>query len=226
VDHGQQVGIDVEVVERNPAEPGFVPQPIRCRVERTNGILMLHRRLVRDYKPRLSRVPGLLGDKQHDGPSADRQRDLLARRVTGGELSLGAVLVRLEEREREIATRAEETREQITRLTAVLDQGLFHKLIRVCHDPLMGRGDLTSEQWAGLEPLLPVGKKPGRPPVWSERQLINGIRWRTRTGAPGVTSPHATASGRPSTASSGAGSATAPGVGSSPNFRSRPTLKA
>ncbi|WP_405448679.1 IS5 family transposase [Streptomyces erythrochromogenes] len=48
----------------------------------------------------------------------------------------------------------------------------------------MGRGDLTSEQWARLEPLLPVGRKPGRPPVWSKRQLINGIRWRTRTGAP------------------------------------------
>ncbi|WP_370221285.1 IS5 family transposase [Kitasatospora sp. MAP12-22] len=48
----------------------------------------------------------------------------------------------------------------------------------------MGRGDLTSEQWARLEPLLPVGKKPGRPPVWSKQQLINGIRWRTRTGAP------------------------------------------
>jgi hypothetical protein len=25
VDHGKQVGIDVEVVERNPAETGFVP---------------------------------------------------------------------------------------------------------------------------------------------------------------------------------------------------------
>ncbi|MFF2133521.1 transposase [Streptomyces olivochromogenes] len=49
---------------------------------------------------------------------------------------------------------------------------------------LVGRGDLTDEQWARLESLLPVGKKPGRPPVWSKRQLINGIRWRTRTGAP------------------------------------------
>ncbi|MFE9783300.1 IS5 family transposase [Streptomyces sp. NPDC005775] len=48
----------------------------------------------------------------------------------------------------------------------------------------MGRGDLTSEQWARLESLLPVGKKPGRPPVWSKQQLINGIRWRTRTGVP------------------------------------------
>jgi transposase len=28
------------------------------------------------------------------------------------------------------------------------------------------------------------GKKAGRPPRWSKRQLIDGIRWRTRTGAP------------------------------------------
>jgi transposase len=48
----------------------------------------------------------------------------------------------------------------------------------------MGRGDLTNEQWARLAPLLPTGKKPGRPPTWSKRQLIDGIRWRTRTGAP------------------------------------------
>ena len=48
----------------------------------------------------------------------------------------------------------------------------------------MGRGDLTNAQWAKLETLLPVGKKPGRPPKWTKRQLIDGIRWRTRTGAP------------------------------------------
>ncbi|MEU1802829.1 hypothetical protein [Streptomyces sp. NPDC019937] len=40
--------------------------------------------------------------------------------MTGGELTLGAVLARLEEREREIAAQAE----QITQLTAVLDLGL------------------------------------------------------------------------------------------------------
>ncbi|MHA6757326.1 transposase [Streptacidiphilus sp. PAMC 29251] len=28
------------------------------------------------------------------------------------------------------------------------------------------------------------GPEAGRPPVWSKRQLINGIRRRTRTGAP------------------------------------------
>jgi transposase len=48
----------------------------------------------------------------------------------------------------------------------------------------VGRGDLSDEQWTALEPLLPVGTKPGRPPKWSKRQLIDGIRWRTRTGAP------------------------------------------
>ena len=48
----------------------------------------------------------------------------------------------------------------------------------------MGRGDLTNEQWAVLAPLLPVGVKPGRPATYSRRQLIDGIRWRTRTGAP------------------------------------------
>ncbi|MFD9246431.1 IS5 family transposase [Streptomyces sp. NPDC059556] len=48
----------------------------------------------------------------------------------------------------------------------------------------MKRGDLTDAQWARLEPLLPTGKKPGRPPIWTRRQLINGIRWRTRTGSP------------------------------------------
>ena len=48
----------------------------------------------------------------------------------------------------------------------------------------MGRGDLTDKQWAALEPLLPKGVKAGRPPVWSRRQSIDGIRFRVRTGVP------------------------------------------
>ncbi|MGW3156485.1 IS5 family transposase [Streptomyces sp. NPDC001089] len=44
----------------------------------------------------------------------------------------------------------------------------------------MGRGDLTDEQWAVLEQLLPKGARPGRP----LRQLIDGIRFRVRTGVP------------------------------------------
>lgn len=46
------------------------------------------------------------------------------------------------------------------------------------------RHDLADDQWIVLEPLLPEGKKPGRPPKWARRQLIDGIRWRTRTGSP------------------------------------------
>ncbi|WUI03900.1 IS5 family transposase [Spirillospora sp. NBC_00431] len=46
------------------------------------------------------------------------------------------------------------------------------------------RFDLTDEQWALLEPLLPVPARPGRPFNWIKRQLIDGIRWRGRTGAP------------------------------------------
>ena len=46
------------------------------------------------------------------------------------------------------------------------------------------RADLTDAQWAVLEPLLPRGKRAGRPPKWTKRQLIDGIRWRVRAGAP------------------------------------------
>ncbi|RSM70820.1 IS5 family transposase, partial [Kibdelosporangium aridum] len=46
------------------------------------------------------------------------------------------------------------------------------------------RFDLTDVQWALLEPLLPQPSRSGRPSLWSKRQLIDGIRWRVRTGAP------------------------------------------
>ncbi|MEU3566806.1 IS5 family transposase [Kitasatospora sp. NPDC036755] len=46
----------------------------------------------------------------------------------------------------------------------------------------MVRGDLSDEQWAVLEPLLPVSGA-GRPAM-SQRRLIDGVRWRVRTGAP------------------------------------------
>ncbi|MFF6895967.1 IS5 family transposase [Streptomyces microflavus] len=48
----------------------------------------------------------------------------------------------------------------------------------------MGRGDLTDEQWAVLEPPLPKGARLGRPPLWPRRQLIDGLRFRVRTGVP------------------------------------------
>jgi transposase len=47
-----------------------------------------------------------------------------------------------------------------------------------------GRFDPTDAQWAVLEPLLPTAKRPGRPSLWTKRQLIDGMRWRVRVGAP------------------------------------------
>jgi transposase len=48
----------------------------------------------------------------------------------------------------------------------------------------VARGDLTNAQWAVLETLLPKGRKTGRPPTWARRELIDGIRFRVRTGIP------------------------------------------
>lgn len=46
------------------------------------------------------------------------------------------------------------------------------------------RHDLTDEQFALLEPLLP-DRAPRRGGRWVDhRQVINGVLWRTRTGCP------------------------------------------
>ena len=46
------------------------------------------------------------------------------------------------------------------------------------------RGDLTQQQWERIQSLLPAQKpKTGRPSL-SPRQVINGILWVLRTGAP------------------------------------------
>ena len=52
----------------------------------------------------------------------------------------------------------------------------------------MSRGDLTEVEWRILSVLLPVEREPGkrgrgRPPK-DNRNIINGILWRLRTGAP------------------------------------------
>lgn len=50
IDHGARLGIDVEVVHRDPGQQGFKSIPRRWVAERTFGRLMHHRRLARDYK--------------------------------------------------------------------------------------------------------------------------------------------------------------------------------
>jgi transposase len=46
----------------------------------------------------------------------------------------------------------------------------------------VGRGDLSDEAWAVLEPLLPVAAVGRR--ALNRRAQIDGIRWRIRTGCP------------------------------------------
>jgi transposase len=58
----------------------------------------------------------------------------------------------------------------------------LRKWILNCNDHGVARGDLTDRQWARLKPLLPMGEKAGRPRTRTRRQLIDGIRWRTRAG--------------------------------------------
>src|SRR5690349_9443329 len=54
----------------------------------------------------------------------------------------------------------------------------------MAHDALVvGRGELTDKAWAVIEPLLP--KAASRNGRWRDhRQVINGILWKLRTGAP------------------------------------------
>jgi len=48
----------------------------------------------------------------------------------------------------------------------------------------MNRGDLTNEQWEQLEPALPPQKPNTGRPNLDHRQVMNGILWVLRTGAP------------------------------------------
>ncbi|WP_328674962.1 hypothetical protein [Streptomyces sp. NBC_00343] len=77
--------------------------------------------------------------------------------MTGGELTLGAVLVRLEEREGEITAQADATREQIAQLTARLDE-----LCRAAEDVRITRKTLL-ELPDPQPPAPPAPKLPNHP---------------------------------------------------------------
>lgn len=49
VDHAARLGIDLDIVRREPGTRGFTVQPRRWAVERTLGRLIHHRRPARDY---------------------------------------------------------------------------------------------------------------------------------------------------------------------------------
>jgi len=46
------------------------------------------------------------------------------------------------------------------------------------------RHDLSEQQWALLEPLLPTPVRRGRPRRWPLRGLVDGVRFRVRVGCP------------------------------------------
>ena len=47
---------------------------------------------------------------------------------------------------------------------------------------MVGRGELTDKAWEAIAPLLPTNGKGRR---WRDhRQVVNGILWKLRTGAP------------------------------------------
>src|ERR1700712_1461153 len=47
---------------------------------------------------------------------------------------------------------------------------------------MMARFDLSDQEWAVIEPLLP--NKPRGVPRQDDRKVLNGIYWRIRTGSP------------------------------------------
>jgi transposase len=74
IEHAATLGIDLQVVRRDPATKGFAALPRRWTVERTFGWLMLHRRLARDYEALPARSEAMIHLAMID---------LMARRCTG-----------------------------------------------------------------------------------------------------------------------------------------------
>ena len=61
---------------------------------------------------------------------------------------------------------------------------MFAKYPQVRKLGFMRRGELNDEKWERLRPLLPAQKpRTGRPNL-DHRQVVNGILWILRTGAP------------------------------------------
>jgi transposase len=50
--------------------------------------------------------------------------------------------------------------------------------------------DVTDEEWAHLEPLIPAAKPGGRPPEIARREIVNAILYVLRSGCPWRMIPH------------------------------------
>lgn len=62
---------------------------------------------------------------------------------------------------------------------------MYAKYETVIKLAVMGnRGDLSNEQWERIQALLPRQKRKRGRPAQDHRQLLNGILWVLRTGAP------------------------------------------
>nr|WP_246103375.1 transposase [Streptomyces piniterrae] len=81
IDHGVHLGIDVEVVRKDPGIKGFEVIPRRWVVERTFGWLAHHRRLARDYATHPRRSEAVIHIAMID---------LISRRLTHGSTPTGA----------------------------------------------------------------------------------------------------------------------------------------
>lgn len=99
--------------------------------------------------------------------------------MTGGDLTLGAVLARLAEREREIAAQAETAREKIAELTALLDGlGRVTEEIRITRKTLLELPDPRP-------PAPPTREAPGPSRLPPDHGSVRHTR-RPAAGASGV----------------------------------------
>ncbi len=84
VEHAAQLGIDLEIVQRDPTTRGFHVQPRRWVIERTLGRLTHHRRLTLDYEthpPPINRHDPAGRHQLHGTPPHPRNHPQLARHL-------------------------------------------------------------------------------------------------------------------------------------------------
>ncbi|MFJ9713975.1 hypothetical protein [Streptomyces sp. NPDC101234] len=124
VEHGARLGIDVEIVQRDPGARGCTPAPKRCVVEQTFGALLLHRRLAQDYERRSAGSVAVIHWSMSDVMLRRLTRSAppdLARCIPGErEWAVRVLLDKIEARQRLVRETVERLREQITELTGQL----------------------------------------------------------------------------------------------------------